>query len=749
MPTKTTSRSARRAGDASVPRHVQARIDEQTANLGKAVTALLQALPDQAAQDRSAAPADKPALSRAQRRELDKQRRAAETQARGVLAEIEGRNRKQLIPHYITAGLLGLAQAIHALSEQVQATSTAAVLTGLAAAGGGAAALWWLRKRQQLLGSWLVWAGLLSSAIAVWMVVAVSHGVSWGTFAAALALDYGFGARWWRQHRHEQPDGLFDDLAEQVAEEPVAIDSELIATFPRRWAQKIGCSGGVLAGSALVDGTEFDHGIEYVLRLVGGKQDLDTVLASLSKIASGLEHPVARLIAEPFTGEDGEENPSLVRFTVVTSSPVKDDVFFREPIIRRGYIPIGPYADGRGMASYQLYRKKRLLNGMIVGGTGSGKSRLLELIGLVAMWTGYIHVIHADGMNGASCPMLWEHCEHYGRDDADLLLSRLEAMQAYREDELGRQKKSGFRPSPEFPGVLVIVDEAHRMITDKNWPRWSNLAREINKLGMGLLCADQDAKLTTWRDGTFRASLQAGNGIGLRVKDRAAGQIMDSGGFNLFDLPKTPGTGYVMESDDPGARQAQYRGQWLPDQDDAYPEDEETGIRTTQRQIPDDVVLIEEWYARARTRHAPLDTGTRIAKDSVRRNAKNAAAASQPAAADPAAPLSPAAGQPAGMPLPTVPAPRTAPAPSAAAAALPTVPPPAAPVEPELSEAEQRIVAALREGHAQPGAIAKHLELTRQYVAAGLRSLGEKGLVDKTGAGPAVRYELTDRGEVA
>lgn len=792
MPTPTARRSAR--SQAALPAEVQAQLDRTAAAFGEVMTQIAlsassgteapaapAAVPDAVAQDQtgkknpSSGNAEKVQEAgqpnRETRRALDKQARAEEAEQRSLLAQVAERNGKQLLPHYVTAGLLGLAAAIHTLALQAHAASAAALLAGVAIAGTGAAGIWLLKRRQELFAGWQMWAAMLSTATAVWMVVAVLHGVTWGTFAAGLALEYSFGARWWRTYRHEQPTGLFDDLLEEVVEPDAAPDVEIspeqIALYPRRWAEKIGCSGGALAGSQLVGAKEFGHGIEYILKLVGGKQDLPMVLSVLSKIASGLEHPSSRLIAEPFLDEDGEENPALVKFTVVTSSPVKEDIFFREPIIRRGYIPIGPYFDGRGMAAYQVFKKKRMLNGLVVGGTGSGKSRLLELIGLVCMWTGYIHVIHADGMNGTSCPMLWEHTEHYGRDDADLLLDRLEAMQAHREEALAKAKKSGFRPSREFPGVLVIMDEAHRMITDKNWPRWCNLAREINKLGMGIIGSDQDAKLSTWRDGTMRASLQAGNGIGLRIKDRAAGQIMDSGGFNLFDLPKTPGVGFVMESDDPGARQAPYRGQFLPDADDAHPEDEDTGIRAAERQVPADVVLIEDWYAQAATRHAPLDRGTREAKEKVRRRTgpggtgpgrSSAGSGTSPAGTAGTSPSSDAS-RTTVMPMPTVAAPAAAP--MSGPAGMPTVAPPAAAhsdtatsgtaqaAEGEdrdtLNEAEQRILAAVREGLDQPGLIAAHLDYTRQYVATGLKSLTEKGLIDKSGNGKAVRYEAINQ----
>src|SRR5699024_5039835 len=152
-------------------------------------------------------------------------------------------------------------------------------------------------------------------------------------------------------------------------------------------------------------------------------------------------------------------------------------------------------------------------------------------------------------------------------------------------------------------------DEFHRLLSTKDaQERWANLAREANKCGMGILGADQDANKKTWGDTPLRASLQAGNCIGLRIKERSAGQIIDGGGFNVFNLPKRSGTGYVFDSDEAGAREAMYRGRFIPDYDDAFPEDEDTELRAETRQVPADVPLIEEWFAA--TERIALDTGT-------------------------------------------------------------------------------------------------------------------------------------------
>src|SRR5690606_2116570 len=213
-------------------------------------------------------------------------------------------------------------------------------------------------------------------------------GVTWGSLALALAGDYAFGARWWAAKRH--PEATEPQPGDEPAQpQPIETDESKLALFPRRWAQHLGGNGCVLAGSTLVSGRPFEHGIEYILQLLPGKQDVDSVRSNMSKIASGLRHPQTKLTVDPFVNEeDGEENPSLARLRVVTNSPAAGDVFFRGPQITDGQIVLGPYIDGLGDAVWRLYTDNSIWGGVIVGGTGSGKSRLIDVISLHALYGG-------------------------------------------------------------------------------------------------------------------------------------------------------------------------------------------------------------------------------------------------------------------------------------------------------------------------------------------------------------------------
>lgn len=674
-------------------------------------------LPDDASIDRTARDAEDEAPAAGNRA----QRRADERAERTLLAEAERRNRAQLMPHYVTAGLVGLAQVVHSLAAQAHAAGVAAVVTGLACATAGAAGAVWARRRQHVLAEWTMWSGLLTAATSVWMVTAVISGITWAGLALALAGDYAFGARWWAAHRH--PEAVEPDPANEPA--PVEVDESLLALYPRRWADYLGGANCVLAGSQLVSGEPFCHGVEYVLRLHPGKQDLDMVRSTMSKIATGLGHPQTKLTVDSYG-----DNPALARFRVVTASPVRDAVYFQGPRFDDGTIVLGPYIDGIDNAVWRLYTENSIWGGMIVGGTGSGKSRLIDVIALTALHTGTTYLVHVDGQDGMSCPQLWEHAqERYGADDADYALRRLIAMQQYRQRHR-RGGGHGFNPSPQTPGILVIVDEAHVVITKDNAEKWAKLAREARKVGIAVIMADQDGSLETFKKSVLRGSLRAGNAVGLRTDERSQGQIMGHGKFNLHDLPAIPGYGHTLGD---AARHAPFKNRWAPTRDDAAKQ------HAKSTPFPDALLLVEDWYEQAPK--IGLDAGTLHAGDRAQRST-TLTTSEQAGHADggQAAWQHSAAPQPTRMVLPSVPRPRSS---DDAAAATGAGSAPVEPGEPELSDSEQRVLAAIQAGATQPGAIAEHISLTRQRVGALLGTLIGKELVTKTGSGPAVRYEAT------
>lgn len=229
----------------------------------------------------------------------------------------------------------------------------------------------------------------------------------------------------------------------------------------------------------------------------------------------------------------------------------------------------------------------------MLGSKGSGKSRVLEIVALTAMACSPTVVFYVDGQNGASSPLLWENALwHAGPDDAPQMLRSLLAIKDYRQLYNRKHKLTGFTPGPELPGVLVIVDECHKIFTDQTSAQWADLAREGRKLGIGVLAASQVTTLDAFGGGAhadaLRSSLVSSNGIALRTASKVQSSVFPGLSVDLMSLPKLPGFGYTVDDGDDQHRTAPFRNRWLIGDKQAAHRDQP---------LPDGVHTAEAWFA--------------------------------------------------------------------------------------------------------------------------------------------------------
>ncbi|MDQ3030766.1 MAG: hypothetical protein M3R09_12225, partial [Actinomycetota bacterium] len=352
------------------------------------------------------------------------------------------------------------------------------------------------------------------------------------------------------------------------------------------WDTNIRDRGGQMKGAELSRPAPFEHGDSHTVQLVPGVQHLGTAQAALPLISSGMHRPIDQLVLEQ---HPDREDPTVLRLQVVTRSPIKQTVWFDQPRHEDGRIALGPYADGCGDAAWRLYTEDSMWGGFVLGGIGSGKTKLIELIALSAIARGDTYVIYIDGQSGASSPVLFNHPDIWsaGPDGSMRVLAALERISRWRNKENRVMGLPGFTPSPERPGILTIIDECHRIFPQAAG-RWADLATEDRKLGKAYLAADQHSGLTDVFGGQdrLRSALLSGNGAAMRTTSRIAGNLIPGLDLNPFDLPVLPGYGYLVAPEGSGGRTAPFRGRRIPGSRE----------KTADPSLP--VPSVEEWFER-------------------------------------------------------------------------------------------------------------------------------------------------------
>lgn len=510
-------------------------------------------------------------------REVERERKTRRKQRskamRDLLTSVGGsvsfRYRAQLRPFYVLAGLwlAGLAAQASANPRGVVA---AAILLGVPAV------LFWLRghlerRAEQVYAlcccaAGTAWLGLAAAGLTGNRAVDVAGVMAW---AVAAGL-------WLREHR-----------VRDVPPQPAATAT----TVNERWDSYVAGKGQAADGADLEAPTSIECGQSYAIQGMPGKHHLSKMQSVLPEISSGLRVPLDELVleAEPPADPEGSPDPSRFRLNIVTRSPIKKTVYFDRPRHDNGVVLLGPHADGLGEARFRVYTKNSMWGGYCLGSSGSGKSRLVESIAITVLDMGTTVIFYVDGQDGASSPALYQHATWAeGQQGAMMMLTALERIMARRNKQNRAHRLSGFTPTPDRPGILTIVDEAH-CIFPQAPKRWTKIAREGRKVGLAVLGADQGIGLDDvfGNEDQLRTNLFAGNGHVLRTLSRVAASMIPGGmGLDPYDLPVLPGYGYQVAAAGSGLRTAPFRGRYLPDDDD----------KAADPSIP--VPSVDEWFQR-------------------------------------------------------------------------------------------------------------------------------------------------------
>ena len=405
-----------------------------------------------------------------------------------------------------------------------------------------------------------------------WLSYVGACGLSWGAVATLTAIGSVLSLLFWREHRiHGRPQRRVE-----LAMTPAAADNQYV----RRWADNIGGEGKKLAGSTLTEMQKIGSGFRFTLELVPGVHTVEDVMAIAGKLRSGLQLlPGQELIIEVHP----ELPAPTALLTIVTKSTIKVDLPWPGPAgawdAERGSVVMGPFADGEGVALFSIYRKDGMFGGFMQGGIGSGKSRGIETIALAAA-SSVSHptvVWFACGQDGASSPLLMRKADATATTPEDVLLMLDAALEVGRINGIENRQRGlrGFHPTPDRPGLLIIIDEFHNFLDQdllgkmagEIQRRMAKIIKELRKAGVSLILATQDPLLSSFgpakRADVMRSNLLIGNGIMMRSETNQAKQVFKVD-VNARDFPDLPGYGYLARPFK-GDRQAPFRFYFVND----------------------------------------------------------------------------------------------------------------------------------------------------------------------------------------
>lgn len=459
--------------------------------------------------------------------------------------------RHQFAPWLIGAGVF----AVGAITWLMQWLSPDPFLPALTVLGVAVVAVWvafMVGRRHQ---KWRGTAYRAAIVASVWLVYAAHDGPSWETVLVWMVGVIVSSSSWWKAHRPGYPKAPVVEVPEEKHQTVLAL-----------WEAYIGGQGCILAGSVLSgQDTSRPNCESYCVGLVPAKQTFSDVISHLSRIAGGLHTPAERLVIEPHP----DRNPNHVKLTVVRHSPIEKTLTYSGARLagdRRHLIDVGPYGDGDGWAQWRRWQpgEKPMtgswLSGLIIAGTGIGKSRLMELLAAGYMAAGDSVVWFVDPQGGASSPALQQYADWYvSSEGAGRMIAALEDIATAREKENSVAGWTRFDPSPTRPGIVVFLDECHVTIA-RYAAKLEALARKTQKVGISFVGLTQGASLESLGKDMLRASMMA-NLIVMKTGSNLTKNLLAGLPVDPEQLPKIPGYLYTIGTD--GARTAPGRAEYL------------------------------------------------------------------------------------------------------------------------------------------------------------------------------------------
>lgn len=458
-------------------------------------------------------------------------------EASGQARRMAVRYRRQLAP----LAAMGATQIAGSAAAAADGGAALGVLALTGAATGGAYALG--RRR---LGRWgRAYAAVACAASMSWTTAAAAVGsgalqeLLW-LGGAALALP------WWVRHSERTPDITAEQAVQEAADntdedapEPEAPSAPDWRTV--RWGQYLSSKGKPLPGSKLREISETRYGWTAIVDLPRGEH-WEKVTGCLAIIASVFDLPDGRVLAEPVTGAPVYR----ARLTVLTSSPLEKTTRWTGPgLTDAGTFDLVVTADGERIPWRLWWPGAGMCHGLIAGTTGSGKSAVLDLLlSEVAMSDRLVPVI-IDGSGGMSLPDWIPHVPHTAttvEETLDLLDRLIAAMYARFKgltqiewtDKQGRRRtgRNSIDPTPQMPGIVIVIDEAHALLMDSDHGKAIRRRVEIitqmgRKVAFSVVLATQQASVTQLGGSSvIRDMCKGGNVVALRTAERVSGGMV-------------------------------------------------------------------------------------------------------------------------------------------------------------------------------------------------------------------------------